>query len=123
MTSKKAMTLLGLALGPIAVVSLDALFTRSGATGGIFETTREFVRSTGVAAWPVGVLIGHWYYPGERRPIVARPTNYIVLGIVSLVVMGGTVPFYWVAVASNFVATLTFVAGLFGGALLWAMGD
>jgi hypothetical protein len=118
--TKKLMTLLGLALGPVAIVLVDVLFTRSSADG-VFEAVQEVVRSTGVTAFPVGVLIGHWYYPGRRRPVLPGPWNYVVLAVSWLVVGLGTLPLAGVEVASNFVSTLCFLAGLVAGVLLWSM--
>lgn len=118
--TKKLMTLLGLALGPVAIVLVDAIFTRQSADG-VFEAVQEFVRSTGVTAFPVGVLIGHWYYPGTRKPVLPGPWNYIVLGGTWVVVSLATLPLAGVEVASNFVSTIAFCAGLVAGVLLWAM--
>lgn len=117
----KLMTLLGLALGPVTIVILDLVFTQPS-VGGVFEDIQEFVRSTAVVAWPVGVLIGHWYYPGTLSPVVPRAWNYLVLGGVSVIVIAATIPLGGVSVASNFVSTIALLAGLVAGALLWSMG-
>lgn len=118
--TKKLMTLLGLALGPVAIVLIDAVLTRQSA-GGVFESIQELVRSTALVAFPVGVLIGHWYYPGTRQPVVAGPWNYILLGGLWLVLSLATLPLAGVEAASNFVSTLACLAGLAAGVLLWAM--
>lgn len=118
--TKKLMTLLGLAIGPVALVLVDAVLTRSSA-GGVFESIQELVRSTAIVAFPVGVLIGHWYYPGTRRPVVKGPWNYIVLGGSWVVLSLATLPLVAVEAASNFVSTLACLAGLVAGVLLWAM--
>ena len=120
--NSRLMTLLGLAIGPVALLLVDALFTRQGA-GGAFENLQQIVRSTGLTAWPIGVLIGHWYYPGPLWPVVKRPWNYVVLGAISLVVMLGTLPLGAVESASEFVSTIVFCGGLVAGALLWSMDN
>lgn len=118
--TKKLMTLLGLAIGPVAIVLVDAVFTRQSTTGG-FEAIQETIRSTGIVAFPVGVLIGHWYYPGTRAPVLPSPWNYILLGVLWLAIGLGTLPLAGVEAASNFVSTIACGAGLVAGVLLWSM--
>jgi len=120
--TRKLMIVLGLALGPVFLLLTDVIFSRTG-PGDVFETLFEFVRSTAVVAWPIGVLIGHWYYPGERSPVIRRPINYIVLGIVSLLVMGLSLLFLAVPGASNVVSAVAFCGGIVTGVLLWSMDN
>ena len=118
--TKKLMTLLGLAIGPVAIVLVDAVLTRQSA-GGTFESIQEVVRSTALVAFPVGVLIGHWYYPGTRKPVLPGPWNYVTLGGLWVVLSLVTLPLTGVEAASNVVSTLACLAGLAAGVLLWAM--
>jgi hypothetical protein len=119
--SKKVVTLIGLALGPSLVLLLDVIFTRT-AQGEAFEGLFSVVRGTAVFAWPVGVLLGHWYYPGTLSPVLPRPQSYIVLIASSLVVMAGSVALLALPGASNWVSAVALLLGMLAGALLWSTG-
>jgi hypothetical protein len=120
--TKKMMIVLGLAIGPVALLLADVIFSRTS-PGEAFEGFFSVLRATGIVAWPVGVLVGHWYYPGSRNPVVPRPYNYYVLGGLSALIMGLSLLFLAAPGATNIVASLTFVGGVVAGVLLWSIGD
>lgn len=118
----RAVTVIGLALGPVAIVLLDLLVTREAA-GPFYDTLREGARSTAIPAFVFGVLMGHWYYPGTTRLLVPRPQNYYWLIGTLLVVLGASIPLAWWDAASNFMSFFFLLLGLPVGAKLWSMED
>lgn len=120
--SKKTVTLIGLALAPALILLVDVIFVRS-APGDVFESLYTVVRGTAVLAWPVGVLLGHWYSPGALSPVLPRPLNYFVLTAVSLVVMLGSFAFLALPGFTNVVSTVSVLLGFVAGVLLWSAGS
>lgn len=114
------MTTIGLAVGPLLLLLVDVIVTRT-IPGGIFNDFFELLRATAVISWPVGVLIGHWYGPPGLDRLVPRPLNYIILIVGSLAAMGLSLFFLNVAGASNIVSTIALCAGMVMGALFWAV--
>ncbi|HET8795355.1 MAG TPA: hypothetical protein VFM62_03165 [Arthrobacter sp.] len=120
--TRKLMTILGLALGPVALLLVDVIFTQTS-PGGVFNGIFELVRATGVVAWPVGVLIGHWYGPPGIGPVVRGALNYVILIGGSLLAMGLSLFFLNVAGASHIVSTIALLAGMVVGALFWTIDE
>lgn len=116
--TRTLMTILGLALGPVTLLLVDVIFTQTK-PGGLFNDFFELFRATAVIAWPVGVLIGHWYGPRRLGGLVPSPLNYIILIGGSLAAMGLSLFFLNVPGASDVVSTVSVGAGMVTGALFW----
>lgn len=116
--TRTLMTTIGLALGPLLLLLVDVIFTQT-IPGGVFNDFFELLRATAIVAWPVGVLIGHWYGPPGLAGLVPNPLNYIILIVGSLVAMGLSLFFLDVPGASDIVSTVSLAAGIVTGALFW----
>lgn len=120
--TRKLMTTLGLALGPVTLLLVDVIFTQTS-PGEVFNGIFELVRATGVVAWPVGLLIGHWYGPPGLVPVVRGPLNYIILIGGSLAAMGLSLFFLNVSGASDVVSTVSLGVGMVIGAVFWPIDE
>jgi hypothetical protein len=116
--TRTVMTTIGLALGPLLLLLVDVIITQT-IPGGVFNDFFELLRATAVVAWPVGVLIGHWYGPPGLAGLVPEPLNYIILVAGSLAAMGLSLFFLNVPGASDIVSTVSVAAGIVTGALFW----
>ncbi len=116
--TRTLMTILGLALGPVTLLLVDVIFTQTK-PGGLFDDFFELFRATAVAAWPVGVLIGHWYGPPGLDRLVPSPLKYIILIGGSLAAVGLSLFFLNVSGASDVVSTVSLGVGMVVGAVFW----
>ncbi|WP_155838457.1 hypothetical protein [Arthrobacter castelli] len=120
--TRATMTTIGLALGPLLLLLLDVIVTQT-IPGGVFNDFFELLRATAVAAWPVGLLIGHWYGPRSLTRLVPSPLRYIILIGGSLAVMGLSLLFLGTPGASDIVSTAALCTGAVAGAVLWPVQD
>lgn len=120
--TRKVMTVIGLALGPLLLLLADGIFAQTG-PGGPFIDFFGLLRATAVVAWPVGVLLGHWYGPSGMVRSNPGPLHYILLIGASAAVMGLSLFFLNVPGASDIVSTVSLCAGMVVGALFWPVEE
>jgi hypothetical protein len=122
MLSKRLMTHLGVAMGPVAVVILDTVFVGPGTSN---ELVRG-IRSSGATpfiAWTVALFMGHWFHPVDRlKPglgLIPFPWNYVIFAVLTALV--GVLSFAVIdtrSVSDWFPAAMV-VAGFAAGSILW----
>lgn len=122
MLSKRLMTHIGVALGPVTVVLLDTLFVGPGTSNPLVEAMRSS-GATPFLAWVVALFVGHWFHPVDGlQPVfgaVKPPWNYVVFGTLTVIV--GILSFAVIdtQATSDWLPFLMVLLGFAAGAILW----
>lgn len=115
----KIASILLVCIGPFLLVLMDLMIAVNLEPGTWIEGMRNAARGSTLFAWPIAVLIGHWFHPKDNlKPVLGRPTSIIVLGSVSVVVLVAGALLYFLA-GIVIPPVIIVVVGMVTGALLW----
>lgn len=85
----KRWVLIAIIVLAVVLIVVDIYLARDEIDG---NTWSELVRLAAIASpvvpWLAGLVMGHWFHPGEERdPIIEAPGNAVVLVVVSFLIL------------------------------------
>lgn len=123
--SKRTMTFIGVALGPVTLVILDLIFVGPEAPSEIVVGIRDS-RWTAFIAYVVANFVGHWFHPiDDMQPLFGIPSpwnmvvDFAITGVWAVVFAVGIIP---TAEISGWFPMVMAILGYVVGWLIWPVG-